>query len=125
MFIDILNHPDIDKFDLTSLYTGVMAGSPCPIETMRQVIQKMNMSEVTVSHSSFFYCIYCTNHQCFRCTSLYGVPTMFIDMLNHPDVDKFDITSLYTGIMGGSPCPTETMKQVTQKMHMSQVTVSG
>lgn len=58
-----------------------------------------------------------------KCTALYGVPTMFIDMLNHPDFHKFDLSSLYTGIMAGSPCPVETMKQVIAKMHMDQVTV--
>ncbi|XP_052281556.1 medium-chain acyl-CoA ligase ACSF2, mitochondrial-like isoform X2 [Dreissena polymorpha] len=58
-----------------------------------------------------------------RCTSLYGVPTMFIDMLNHHDFDTFDLSSLYTGVMAGSPCPIETMRQVIAKMHMDQVTV--
>ena len=59
-----------------------------------------------------------------RCTSLYGVPTMFIDMLNHPEFMTFDLSSLSTGIMAGSPCPVETMKQVVEKMHMDQVTVN-
>ena len=59
-----------------------------------------------------------------RCTSLYGVPTMFIDMLNHPNFSSFDLSSLYTGIMAGSPCPVETMRQVLDKMHMDEVTVS-
>ncbi|KAK3100350.1 hypothetical protein FSP39_018563 [Pinctada imbricata] len=58
-----------------------------------------------------------------RCTSLYGVPTMFIDMLNHPKFDSFDFSSLYTGVMAGSPCPVETMRQVNHKMNMPQVTV--
>ncbi|MGF0253913.1 AMP-binding protein [Rhodococcus erythropolis] len=49
-----------------------------------------------------------------RCTSLYGVPTMFIGMLNVPDVSSYDLTSLRTGAMAGSPCPVEIMKQVTQ-----------
>lgn len=48
MFIDMLNHHDFDSFDLSSLYTGVMAGSPCPIETLKQVISRMNMDRVTV-----------------------------------------------------------------------------
>jgi fatty-acyl-CoA synthase len=56
-----------------------------------------------------------------RCTSLYGVPTMFIAELGHPDFDKFDLTSLRTGIMGGAPCPVEVMKQVQTKMHMREV----
>ncbi|KAK3597466.1 hypothetical protein CHS0354_041885 [Potamilus streckersoni] len=58
-----------------------------------------------------------------KCTSLYGVPTMFIDMLNHHDFETFDLTSLYTGVMAGSPCPIQTMRQVVEKMHMPQVTV--
>lgn len=58
-----------------------------------------------------------------RCTSLYGVPTMFIDMLNHPDFDKFNLSSLYTGIMAGAPCPIETMKEVIGSMEMPGVTV--
>ena len=60
----------------------------------------------------------------YRCTALYGVPTMFIDMLNHPGFSQFDLTSLYTGVMAGSPCPIETMRQVIARMHMDQVTVS-
>ncbi|XP_029195189.2 medium-chain acyl-CoA ligase ACSF2, mitochondrial-like isoform X2 [Acropora millepora] len=58
-----------------------------------------------------------------KCTSLYGTPTMFIDILNHPAFKKFDISSLYTGIMAGSPCPIEVMKQVITKLHMPQVTI--
>jgi fatty-acyl-CoA synthase len=59
-----------------------------------------------------------------RCTALYGVPTMFIAELGHPDFDKFDLTSLRTGIMAGSPCPIEVMKQVVHKMHMTDVTIA-
>ncbi|MER5570789.1 AMP-binding protein [Streptomyces goshikiensis] len=58
-----------------------------------------------------------------RCTSLYGVPTMFIAELNHPDFASFDLSSLRTGIMSGSPCPVEVMTQVVEKMHMAQVTI--
>jgi fatty-acyl-CoA synthase len=58
-----------------------------------------------------------------RCTSLYGVPTMFIAELEHPDFDRFDLTSLRTGIMAGSPCPVEVMKQVIARMHMGQVAI--
>jgi fatty-acyl-CoA synthase len=56
-----------------------------------------------------------------RCTSLYGVPTMFIAELAVPDFDSFDLTSLRTGIMAGSPCPVEVMKQVMERMHMPEV----
>jgi fatty-acyl-CoA synthase len=56
-----------------------------------------------------------------RCTSLYGVPTMFIAQLDHPRFGDFDLGSLRTGIMAGSPCPAEVMKRVMQLMHMSEV----
>jgi fatty-acyl-CoA synthase len=58
-----------------------------------------------------------------RCTSLYGVPTMFIAELALPDLDRFDLTSLRTGIMAGSPCPVEVMKQCVSTMHMDEVTI--
>jgi fatty-acyl-CoA synthase len=58
-----------------------------------------------------------------RCTSLYGVPTMFIAELDHPDFKTFDFSSLRTGIMAGSPCPVETMKKVLNDMHMPEVTI--
>jgi fatty-acyl-CoA synthase len=56
-------------------------------------------------------------------TSLYGVPTMFIAMLDHEDFDAFDLSSLRTGIMAGSPCPIEVMKKVVDRMHMSEVAI--
>jgi fatty-acyl-CoA synthase len=59
-----------------------------------------------------------------KCTALYGVPTMFIAELDHPNFSKYDFSSLRTGIMAGSPCPVETMKQVQSKMNMTQVTIS-
>ena len=58
-----------------------------------------------------------------RCTSLYGVPTMFIAMLAAADFDAYDLTSLRTGIMAGSPCPVEVMKQVVDRMGMTEVTI--
>ena len=58
-----------------------------------------------------------------RCTSLYGVPTMFIAELDLPDFDQFDLGTLRTGIMAGSPCPVEVMKQCIERMHMDQVTI--
>ncbi len=58
-----------------------------------------------------------------RATSLYGVPTMFIAMLNHPDFVCTDFSSLRTGVMAGSPCPVEVMKQVREKMNMRDVTI--
>jgi fatty-acyl-CoA synthase len=58
-----------------------------------------------------------------RCTSLYGVPTMFIAELAVPDFGRFDLSSLRTGIMAGSPCPVEVMKQVIDRMGMSEVSI--
>ena len=58
-----------------------------------------------------------------RCTSLYGVPTMFIAELDHPDFGRYDLTTLRTGIMAGSTCPVEVMKQVVSRMHMDEVTI--
>jgi fatty-acyl-CoA synthase len=58
-----------------------------------------------------------------RCTSLYGVPTMFIAELEHPRFGDFDLSSLRTGIMAGSPCPVEVMKKVQADMHMDEVTI--
>jgi len=59
-----------------------------------------------------------------RCTALYGVPTMFIAQLDHPEFAKFDLKSLRTGIMAGSPCPIEVMKKVQSHMHMGEVTIA-
>ncbi|MDE0794636.1 MAG: AMP-binding protein [Alphaproteobacteria bacterium] len=59
-----------------------------------------------------------------KCTALYGVPTMFIAQLQHPDFANFDLSSLRTGIMAGSPCPVEVMKQVIDNMHMDDVTIA-
>jgi len=59
-----------------------------------------------------------------RCTALYGVPTMFIAELSHPDFKRFDLSSLRTGIMAGSPCPIEVMRRCIDEMHMSEVTIA-
>ncbi len=59
-----------------------------------------------------------------RCTGLYGVPTMFIAGLAHPNFKSFDLSSLRTGCMAGSPCPVEVMKQVVDDMHMIDVTIA-
>lgn len=58
-----------------------------------------------------------------RCTSLYGVPTMFIAELQLPDFQEYDLSSLRTGVMAGSPCPVEIMKQVQRRMNMREVTI--
>ena len=58
-----------------------------------------------------------------RCTSLYGVPTMFIAQLGHPDFDRTDFSSLRTGVMAGSPCPAEVMKQVRERMNIREITI--
>ena len=59
-----------------------------------------------------------------RCTGLHGVPTMFIAELEHPEFRRFDLGSLRTGIMAGSPCPIEVMRRVVSEMHMAQVTIA-
>jgi fatty-acyl-CoA synthase len=59
-----------------------------------------------------------------RCTGLHGVPTMFIAILDHPDFDKYDLSTLRTGIMAGSPCPAEVMSRVISKMHMKEITIA-
>ncbi len=59
-----------------------------------------------------------------RCDGLYGVPTMFIAVLGHPDFERFDVSSLRTGCMAGSPCPVEVMKAVIGRLHMPDVTIA-
>jgi len=59
-----------------------------------------------------------------KCTAINGVPTMFIAILGHEDFAKYDMSSLRTGIMAGAPCPVETMKQVTEKMHCPEVVIA-
>ena len=58
-----------------------------------------------------------------RCTALHGVPTMFIAELGHPDFSKYSMKTLRTGIMAGSPCPVEVMKEVNRKMNMSEIVI--
>ena len=58
-----------------------------------------------------------------KCTALYGVPTMFIAELDHPEFSRFDLSSLRTGIMAGAPCPIEIMRRVVDQMHMRDVTI--
>ncbi len=59
-----------------------------------------------------------------RCTAVHGVPTMFIAELEHPEFARFDLSSLRTGIMAGSTCPIEVMKQVIRDMHASEITIA-
>ena len=59
-----------------------------------------------------------------RCTGLHGVPTMFISELDHPRFAEFDLSTLRTGIMAGSPCPIEVMKRVVRDMHLEQITIA-
>jgi fatty-acyl-CoA synthase len=58
-----------------------------------------------------------------RCTALYGVPTMFIGELEHPEFKRFDLTSLRTGMMAGSPCPVEIMRRCIAEMHLTEITI--
>ncbi|KQQ96466.1 AMP-binding protein [Massilia sp. Leaf139] len=59
-----------------------------------------------------------------RCTGLHGVPTMFITLLDHPDFAQYDLSTLRTGIMAGSPCPAEVMGRVIEKMHLGEITIA-
>lgn len=59
-----------------------------------------------------------------RCTALHGVPTMFLAEVDHPEFENFDLSSLRTGIMAGSPCPIELMKRVNREMHMEEITIA-
>jgi fatty-acyl-CoA synthase len=59
-----------------------------------------------------------------RCTALHGVPTMFIAELEHPEFDRFDLSSLRTGIMAGAPCPVEVMKKVISRMNMAEILIA-
>ena len=59
-----------------------------------------------------------------RCTGLHGVPTMFIAILDHPEFRRFDLSSLRTGIMAGSPCPIEVMRRVVTEMHQKEITIA-
>ncbi|MFM5923482.1 MAG: AMP-binding protein [Novosphingobium sp.] len=62
--------------------------------------------------------------EAYRCTALYGVPTMFVATLDYPGLDQFDLTSLRTGIMAGAPCPEVVMQQVMERMNMTEVTIA-
>jgi fatty-acyl-CoA synthase len=59
-----------------------------------------------------------------RCTALHGVPTMFIAEMDHPEFSRFDLSSLRTGIMAGSPCPVEVMKRAVSSMHLREITIA-
>lgn len=59
-----------------------------------------------------------------KCTAVHGVPTMFISMLEHPEFEQYDFSSLRTGIMAGSPCPIEFMKRAMSDMNMSEITIT-
>ena len=59
-----------------------------------------------------------------RCTALHGVPTMFIAQLEHPEFERFDLSSLRTGLMAGSPCPEEVMRKVMTRMHMRDIGIA-
>ncbi|KAJ8028071.1 Acyl-CoA synthetase family member 2, mitochondrial [Holothuria leucospilota] len=66
-------------------------------------------------------CLQAINNE--RCNFLPGTPTMFIDMLNHPNFDKYDLSSMYGALMGGAPCPMETLEQFKDKLHMEEIMV--
>jgi fatty-acyl-CoA synthase len=59
-----------------------------------------------------------------RCTALFGVPTMFLAELEDPDFDRFDLTSLRTGVMAGALCPEPLMRKVMERMHLPEMTIA-
>ena len=59
-----------------------------------------------------------------QCTAVYGVPTMFVGMLQHPEFEQFDLSALRTGVMAGAPCPVEVMKQCVEKMNLADITIA-
>jgi fatty-acyl-CoA synthase len=80
-------------------------------------------SAMVYPSEGFDACAALESVQAERCTGLYGVPTMFIAELQHPEFSRFDLSSLRTGIMAGSPCPVEVMQRVVTDMHMREVTI--
>ncbi|KAM7370413.1 hypothetical protein PAMP_009965 [Pampus punctatissimus] len=60
-----------------------------------------------------------------RCTYIYATPTMYVDMVNHPDLNKYDLSSVEAGIMGGSPCPPELVKKIISVMGIKEITISS
>ena len=68
--------------------------------------------------------MYIVFHWYSRCTFVYGTPTMYIDMLGQPDFDKYDLSSVEAGLMGGSPCPQEVMKKLRRDMNVKEMMVS-
>jgi fatty-acyl-CoA synthase len=87
------------------------------------VMACINHGSTMVVCESFDPVMVMTSVETERCTSLYGVPTMFIMIMNHKLFHKFDFSSLRTGIMAGSPCPIKTMEEVVEKLNMSEVTI--
>jgi fatty-acyl-CoA synthase len=89
--------------NLSCVYTGAKMVIPCPIFAPVPVFQAVEKE---------------------KCTALHGVPTMFIAELNLPDFEKYDLSTLRTGIMAGAPCPTKTMEEVIEKMNMKEVVIA-
>lgn len=92
----------------------------CVLATMTCVVSGATMVPV----ESFNPVAVLNSVQTEKCTAVHGVPTMFIAELEHPDFDKYDLSSLRTGIMAGSPCPIEVMRQVIDKMGMKEITIT-
>ena len=93
----------------------------CVLGTLQSIVYGATV--VLPSRSFDPYAVLCAI-QDERCTTIYGVPTMFIAEMGHPDFGRFDLSSLRTGIMAGSPCPIELMKRVVSEMHCASMTIA-
>ena len=113
------NYLDLGEKDRVCIPVPFFHCFGCVIGTLNSVIHGSTMVPVEVFDAGKV--LRAVHEE--RCTALYGVPTMFVRELNHPDFARYDLTSLRTGVMAGAPCPIEVMKRVMEEMHMTEVTI--
>ena len=113
------NYLDLGEKDRVCIPVPFFHCFGCVIGTLNSVIHGSTMVPVEVFDAGKV--LRAVHEE--RCTTLYGVPTMFVRELNHPDFARYDLTSLRTGVMAGAPCPIEVMKRVMEEMHMTEVTI--
>ena len=113
------NYLDLGEKDRVCIPVPFFHCFGCVIGTLNSVIHGSTMVPVEVFDAGKV--LRAVHEE--QCTALYGVPTMFVRELNHPDFARYDLTSLRTGVMAGAPCPIEVMKRVMEEMHMTEVTI--